>query len=366
MQVSFLASLAIATTSSLVASAAPTIPDSPPPGWREDAYSFSFSSEYFSSSSNFNDGRGSYSSLPNGNNFTSFENRGLIRYATNDQWAIFGATGFTQSHAVDNTASLDKTNGTFTDVSLGTDYLMRRRWMNVVSELQVSWPLDTNDTTRTTPLTNDGVPTIRLGAFLFKRYQTFRLESYLGFYAPTSDLAKRFVYSLLGEAALFSTFTVGGGIDGYESVLADGQTSTTRANLIANTDAGDARFAAWNPAVTEARLWLGLRPDRGFAIRLGYLKTINGVRAANGQSLLLSLSLNTPGLRERFDNRDTNRTTTTPVPSPVTAPVSQPETDSRADTPAALSPTATDEFIPESGTTEKKIDETEKMIEKVE
>ena len=173
--------------------------------------------------------------------------------------------------------------------------MLARRWWRVVPEVEVAYSFDQFKQGQTAALTSDGASYANIGVFMFKPYRYLRFESYLGFHFPGEDLAKRFHYRLGAEIAMFGAFTVGGGVQGYESVLADATSSLQRKITQSSADATSSRFWAYNPALLEANVWLGLRFDKAFGVRLGYAKTLNGVRTAEGQSILLSLYYNSIG-----------------------------------------------------------------------
>ena len=269
------------------------IPESPPSIWNPESMGVSSSAEYFNSTANYDETRGSYTKLANSNSFTNFETRTRGRYAFSNSVSAFTGFGFAQSQATD--ISTNKTNTNVTDVFLGADFQLLRRWWRVIPEFEFSYPTDAATKNQTVPLTNEGVWYARAGVFMFKPYKYFRFESYLGFHYPGEGLAKRFIYTLLAETAFASGFSLGGGIDGTESLLADEKSSADRLTPQVFADAGSHRFWAYNPSLIEARVWLGFRADKAFTFRLGYAKTLNGMRSAEGQSLLLSLAYNSPG-----------------------------------------------------------------------
>ncbi|MES2965231.1 MAG: hypothetical protein V4760_15200 [Bdellovibrionota bacterium] len=269
-----------------------TIPESPPSSWNPGSFGFSSTTEYFTSTANYDTVRGSFNRLPSGNSFTTFETRAKARYAFAHAVSAYGGLGFAQSKASDT--SVDKTNSNVTDFFVGANFQLVRRWWRVVPDFEMSLPLDAAKRFQTVPLTSEGVWSTRAGVFLFKPFKHLRFESYLGFLYLGEGLSKRFLYSLLAESA-FGGFTFGGGISGYESVLADEKTENERTGTQALADAGSGRYWAYNPALLEARGWLGFRADKAFTVRLGYAKTLNGVRTAEGSSILLSVAYNSPG-----------------------------------------------------------------------
>lgn len=269
-----------------------TLPESPPSAWNPGSFGFSATSEYFTSTANYDDTRGSFTRLPTGSSFTNFETRAKARYAFSHAVSAYGGLGFAQSKAVDTT--LEKTNANVNDVFMGANFQMVRRWWRVVPEFELSLPITSSSRTQSVPLTGEGVFATRTGVFLFKPFKYLRFESYLGFLYLGEGLSKRLLYSLLAETAI-GGFSFGGGVNGMESILSDEKSQAERTATHALADAGSRRYWAYNPALIEARGWLGYRIDRSFNVRLGYVKTLNGMRTAEGSSILISLAYNSPG-----------------------------------------------------------------------
>lgn len=297
LMTTFFALSALVAVFGSTAAHAYTVPETPPSAWNKGSMGLQAESEYFSSRANYGESRGSFESLALSNMWTSFENRVKARYGFTNRVSLYGGLGASAESAT--SANVTRNNSAVNEVFAGVDFLLVRRWWRVVPEFEASYPTDATKRLQTNPLTSDGAAYANLGVFLFKPYRYVRFESYLGFHLPGEDLAKRFMYSLGAEIAAFGAFTFGGAVQGYESVLSDGQSNAERKLTQATADATSGRFWSYNPALLEAKGWVGLRFDRSFGMRLGYAKTLNGVRAAEGQSVLLSLNYNTPGQRPR-------------------------------------------------------------------
>ncbi|MEK7355835.1 MAG: hypothetical protein AAB250_05270, partial [Bdellovibrionota bacterium] len=258
-----------------------------------------------------------------------------------------------QSKSIDT--SFEKTNANVTDFFLGANFQMVRRWWRVIPEFEMSLPLESASPTQTVPLTSEGVWSTRAGVFLFKPYKHFRFESYLGFLYLGEGLSKRLLYSLLAESA-FGGFSFGGGIAGVETILSDEKTQVDRAITQALADAGSRRYWAYNPALLEARAWFGFRVDRSFVVRLGYAKTLNGMRTAEGSTILLSLAYNSPG--DKSAGRAAREGTAPLKPLPQDGFQADPETTD----PEIFDPNADPVVAPQPKSNQ--LDETEKIIER--
>ena len=294
----FVPALLVTSAVSLIATSAGglTVPETPPSSWNQGSFGVQTTSEYFISRANYSETRGSWQSLPNDNKWNSFENTLKLRYGFTPAISLYGGATADGVTATDNAAaSPNKTNSNIDIAFAGADFLLARRWWRVVPEIEGGYSLNDFKRGQTTPLTSDGAPFVNLGMFMFKPYRYLRFEAYTGFHLPGIDLAKTFNYRFGAEIAMLGAFTLGGGVQGYETVLSDATTNFDRKITQTSADATSARFWAYNPALLEVNGWIGLRFDRSFGVRLGYAKTLNGVRAAEGQSILLSLYYNSRG-----------------------------------------------------------------------
>lgn len=301
-----------------VRASAVTAYEAPLGGWQHDSFGLSLSTEYFMSKANYSDTRGSYERLLGDSSFTSWESHLRGRYNLNEAFSFYAAQGFTNSHAVD--ALNDKTNSTLTDLSLGADFLLNKKYVHLIPELQIGFPLNSAPANQTSPLTSDAVFFTRIGMFFYKPFRHFRLGGYTGLHVNTDNLPSKFLYEATIDVRLFRIVTIGGGIDGYETVIGDRVTYQERYQYNLKTDAGSQRFRSFDPALLEGRAWIGFWPEKTLWVRVGYAKTLNGMHTAEGQSLLLSLAYNSQSLSG--GSREA-----TPVPSGPAAPVKRPNSD---------------------------------------
>jgi hypothetical protein len=301
-----------------------TVPETPPSAWNRGSFGVQTHSEFFSSHNNYEETRGSFDKLVNDNKWTSFENRVKLRFGLADWASVYTGVGAASTSATSN--GVTRNNASLNEVYLGADFVLARRWWRVIPEIEASYPTDETNRLQTNPLSSDGVAYANAGIWMFKPYRYLRFEGYIGMHMPGQQFATRFMYNLGAEVAAFGAFTFGGAIQGYESVIADGTSHAERKLTQASADGTSMRFWAYNPALLEAKGWVGLRFDKSFGVRLGYSKTLNGVRTAEGQSFLLSLYYNTVGTgarrgpgpaspRERERERDRDNFKTEPEPN---------------------------------------------------
>lgn len=341
----------IATVFSRQANAV-TAYEAPPGGWVESSFGLSASTEYFMSQANYENARGSYSRLPGDNKFSSLESKFRGRYNFTTLFSAFAGFGLGYSQATDSV--YQKSNSQLTEAFAGADFLLNKKYVRLVPEVLVSMPMSPTDPNQTDPLTSDGVPYIRTGLFAHKPLRYFRLGAFGGFHIPLSDLGTRFAYEVTADMRLFTVVTIGGGINGYETFLADSSTFASRNQTALRANAGSQRFFAFEPSLIEARGWVGFRPDRSMWIRVGVAKTLNGINTAEGFALTGSIVFNSSPLIPTKNSKSSER------PDEVSA--KQNFVPDSEDMDQDLFENQEAEILPKSG--EDDLDQTEKLLEK--
>lgn len=262
----------------------------PPSSFNSGSIGASINSEYFTTKANYESSRGAYTRLPGDSNLTHTEVRMRGRYTFTRKFSLFAGSSFSHVQAVDLVHT--KTNSQITEGLGGINYLFATKLALFIPEILVSVPVDRTSANQITPMTNDGVTYVKSGIFILKPFRRFRLCSFLGLHYPMDSLAKKFLYEATLDMRVFDTFTIGGGVDGYEPAMSDEKTLINRMASATRANAGSERFYSYNPSLIEARGWIGWRPDTSLWIRAGYAKTLNGLHTAEGQSFLLSVQFN--------------------------------------------------------------------------
>lgn len=272
------------------------VTDLPPWRWNRGSFGLSATTEYFMTKGNYDAKRGSFTRLPGDNSFTTFESTVRARYGFTPRLSTYAGLGFAQVRAVDSFN--ERTNAAVTDVFVGADFMIATKWIRLVPEIQAGYPMDKVSVTTTNPLTSDGVAYARTNAFFLIPTRWLNLQGRLGLHLPAEGLAKRLLYDIGAEIPIGRRFAIGGGIEGYETILSDELSAAERQAVTAIADAGSQRFYAYNPALLEGRGWIRFTPDRTTQIRVGYSKTLNGIRTAEGQALTMSVAFNLPGKKK--------------------------------------------------------------------
>jgi hypothetical protein len=290
-----------------------------PPPWRwvKDTAGASLTSEYFSSTANYGDTRGGFLRLGGDNSITTWESELRARYAIKEWASPYIGFGFGSTSAVFPTT--EKSNAGLTDIHLGADFRIQYSWIRVFPQIEVSYPVMATDPLQTLPLTSEGVPWMRASVFLQKPLRYFAPYIHGGIKIPGEGLAKLFLYGAGAEVPVGDHFVLGGGIEGEESLIGDNLTAAERDVLTTASMSGSHRYWVYNPALLEARAWVRFRPDPRVWIRAGYAKTLNGIRAAEGQSIFFSLTFNVPweDLASKTGNSKSDFSKTEPVKSEV-------------------------------------------------
>lgn len=267
--------------------------ETPPWSWRKGSFGLSSTTEYFSTSANYGPKRGEFTRLTGDNRLTDFNSWVRGRYAFWPKFSLYGGFGVGQTRALDSVA--EKTNSGLSEAYLGGHFTVWRQWLLMVAEIEAGMPLDAGgplvafNRTRTAPLISDGAYYARALLHMRRNIGAFRLFGYVGGRVPTDGLAKTLLYGVFGEIPIGDFLMLGGGVDGREVLLNDELTLNERAVTTSSADAESWRFRAFDPAILRARGWVGFKPGQTVEIRVGYMKTLTGLRDAEGQAFTLGI-----------------------------------------------------------------------------
>lgn len=260
--------------------------ETPPWIWRKGSFGISANTEYFSSKANYGPARGEYTRLTGDNNLTDFQTSIRGRYAFWPQFSMYGGFGFTQVRAVDSIN--EKSNNGVSDVFAGGHFIVWREWLRMIAEVEAGVPVTNVVRNQTVPMVTEGSMWAR--GLLHLRKDAFKTKffGHFGVRVPTEGLAKTLLYGVFAEVPL-GKLSLGGGVDGYETLMGDELSLAERSATAVSANAGSFRYRAFDPALLRARAWVGFRPGNTTEVRVGYDKTITGLRAAEGQALTLNV-----------------------------------------------------------------------------
>ncbi|CAN5534650.1 hypothetical protein BH10BDE1_BH10BDE1_18120 [soil metagenome] len=343
----------LSVTSASFVHASPIEP--PPWSWRKGSFGISSSTEYFSSKANYDTVRGQYVGLTGDNSFSDFNTWVRGRYAFWPKFSMYAGAGIGQVRALDSIN--EKTNGGLTQAYLGGHFTVWRQWLLMVAEVEAGMPLDAGGpmktfvNTQTVPLIDDGAYYGRAILHMRRDIKSFRLTGYVGALVPTAGLSKKLLYGVFGEIPIGDFLTVGGGVEGRETLLSDELTDAERTITQGTADAGSARYRSYNPAILQARGWVGFKPGQTVEIRAGYMQTLTGQRDAAGQAFLLNVTFNSIPVRRSRVNFDAGERISAPGNS---GPF---KLDSEKPDPDVIAPT--NDFEPQRG---DDLNETERLF----
>jgi hypothetical protein len=264
----------------------------PPWKWAQGSIGASLVTDYFTSSANYDNARGSYQRLIGDNNVASWSTEVRARYGIREWFSPYVGVGFANTNVVD--VATERSNSAVSDVHAGADFRIQTRWIRIFPQIEGSFPTDKTNPSQTTPLTSDGVPWLRASVFFQKPMRYLAIYAHGGVRIPGEGLAKLLLYGAGAEVPLGDLFVIGGGIEGFETVMKDSLTQAERERTSNLSLGGSHMFWSYNPALIEGRIWARFRPDPRVWVRAGYAKTIDGIRTAEGQSFNLTLSFNAP------------------------------------------------------------------------
>ncbi|MDX9731219.1 MAG: hypothetical protein RBT63_05560 [Bdellovibrionales bacterium] len=267
--------------------------ETPPWSWRKGSFGVSSTTEYFFSQANYGPLRGEFSRLTGDNSLTDFNTWVRGRYAFWPKFSMYAGLGLGQTRAVD--AVSEKTNSGLTEGYIGGHFTVWRQWLLMVAEVEAGMPLDAGgplvkfNRFQTIPLVADGSYYGRALLHMRRDIKSLRIFGYVGARIPTDGLAKQLLYGAYAELPVGDFLMFGGGVDGHEVLMNDELTQAERDITLASANAGSARFRSFDPAILRARGWVGFKPGRTVEIRAGYMKTLTGLRDAEGSAFTLNV-----------------------------------------------------------------------------
>ena len=276
----------------------------PPWWWADGSGTISANFDYLSTKANYTEVRGGTSVLPSGNGYTSYEGTLSGRYAFHPAISVYAGFGYANAMVVDG--ATNKNNAAISNGFFGADFKLPVHFARLIPEIEAGFSGQQFDINGNVPLTSDGTPYLRATMYINKPFHIgptlFEPYAYLGFYYPTQDLAKLFIYGFGGELYFTPIFAVGGGLAGYETMIADTGIETDRTRIEVDTDGGSFRYDAYNPASASGKAWVRLNFAEQFTVRATYAQTFSGIRSAFTQTGSLYFSFDFPegnGVRSR-------------------------------------------------------------------
>lgn len=262
--------------------------DLPPWRWKARAWRIDTQLSYFTTHANFDDAGGTFERLPRDNAYSVTELRLRTRYNLLSRLSFY--LGADAARATSRDANLDRENSALTDLTAGADVVLLQKWIRLIAELEGSYPLDPIDSGTTDVLTNDGVAFARASLLAYKPFRWVNSFVHSGVKYRTEGLATLLLWGVGLEKPFAQRYLIGLGLEGYRTLLSDSLRKAERTQVTNRVDGGSGTFYAYDPAVLETRVWFGWNPLDAWQLRVGYGNTLNGVRAAHGQTVFAQIS----------------------------------------------------------------------------
>lgn len=287
-----LAVMAVLVTSSAFAITADL--ELPPWVWREGSWGISGWGDYSMSSANYGSAPGAFTRLPSSNSFNVVESTYKARFAFHDLVSVYAGAGYNYTTAHDS--GLTRNNAQPSVGFAGADFNLPNRWLRLIPEIEAGFPFYHYNTNSSLLSTGDSTTYFRGSLFYFKPVHLGRavidILGHASFYAPSDNLAKLAMFEAALEIPIGRSVAIGGGAEGYTTVISDSLTLAQRQSYASVAEAQSLRYDAYNPSLLELKAWLRLLPIPGYNVRVGYSKSINGTNTASVQAITLAIAFN--------------------------------------------------------------------------
>jgi hypothetical protein len=239
--------------------------------------------KYYYTNANYNNGGGSYTTMPFSDNLVNYTGTPQIRTVmTDSKLAFFGELQFSSTTA--KGYALTNQNSNFSYAKVGTDFVLFDYYITVIPEFSLLYPMSTNDFTNTTTAAiGEGVTE---GWALLKaqgKFGWFGVGGYSGYIYRSNGRSALLPYAAFAEFTA-SNVKVGAKVWGFSSLSNDQDTNNTvyRNAWSAGADGGSLLFGSVNPQVLVVDGYLDLTLNKKLVLSLGGGTSINGANYAAG------------------------------------------------------------------------------------
>ena len=266
----------------------------PPWVWREGSWGISGWGDYSMSSANYGSAPGAFVRLPTSNSFNVVESTYKARFAFHDLISVYAGAGYNYATARDS--GITRNHSQPSIGFAGADFNFPNRWLRLIPEIEAGFPFYHYSNNSSLLSTGDSTTYFRGSLFYFKPVHlgqvVIDILGHASFYAPADNLAKLAMFEAALEIPVGRSVAIGGGTEGYTTVIGDSLTLAQRQAYANAAEAQSLRYDAYNPSLLELKAWLRLLPIPGYNLRIGYSKSINGTNAASVQAFTLALAFN--------------------------------------------------------------------------
>ena len=279
----------------------------PSPMWQSGSLQFGTQGYYFLSDANYTNVGGEFEKLQGGEDIAALGLQVYGKYAFNSSLAVYGF-GNAGRIAVTSTNNTE-TNFTLDGVGGGLYYTLWKKVVRLMLHVKFQFTLDGVESSRTDPLTSDGVTYLLPELYAFKKMGNFIGYLNIGARFPDEGLAKNFFYGI-GGAFTFNRFMAGLALRGSTLLVEDefSATPTQRTVVTDRVNGTSLVYYAPDPQGMDVTFWgsMNLTPDLSLA--LGYGLTIDGKNSAEGNAILFGLNFSFGGKKSGFRPRARKRT----------------------------------------------------------
>ncbi len=262
---------------------------------------------YFTTKANYDEGGGSFSSLPNGQYYKLIEVHLGGEHWILPHMSLFTDVGFARAESYDG--GFTRTNSAPTEVLAGLRYVaIRSPRFALIPELQVVYPLNRVDTATDDVLMDEGALKIFGGLWAETWVSSFNPYLQVGYLYQDESRAHHILY-LLGLGYGSEAFRIGAELYGNVVAVQDGNSANRiyRDAVTARVNGDSWKFFGVNPSTLGARVVTNIAVSDAWALNLGFDHTINGKASAAGWTALV-------GLEYGFDFRENSVVEEVPRP----------------------------------------------------
>lgn len=296
---------------SSLARASTTIFDESSRDYHRNRFNFEANYRYFKADANYTQAGGEYISLPSGYSYQVSDFDFGIRWTTGLTWGFYTSARASQAESKDNL--ITRSGSDISQVVVGVDMLMvSNSRFDFIPDLSLVFPLQRVSKTADKVLTGEGAMELTARGIMRLKLGSFVPFASVGLTYRDEGRSTLLPYNL-GAELKFSSFSIGGDIGGYQTILKDQYTSNSlERHVVSTKNGGSLKYYAVDPSLVETSAWL--RWNAGsWGLRAGAATTVTGANTAAGLTFFggLHFSLDGDGSRAR------RSTPVAPVDSPV-------------------------------------------------
>lgn len=288
-----------------------------------------FTEKYFRSTENFSSSGGGFSGLPNNGTFQEFNGHFLADWDLNSRWRL--RSNFEFSYLQTETSSYSNETSLPDKVGFGVEHWRRLSRTPIIFFSQVLVPVYEPDLNSPDAFGTDGAFNVDVGAFTRPRFGSF-IGNFGVSYKWRGENLSHLLPWTVGAAYSFNVGQIGGGVRGFQTIVKDSASTTSknqRATAIQNGQAGSLAYLSVDPNLQQLYVNSRWGLMRGLDLSTDVAYDINGKSYAKGFSIGVGLHWlidfsglsDTPRSSESFEVEvDTYRETIFESTDPTQAP----------------------------------------------